>query len=103
MVRPRHHGGRFPSYDTRLSLGVRMPCAWGERLPSYLMPVSSGSPHSLNEPIRKKVGGSLSRLPPLRRVEMLRRNALMLQGGDWKAPKEDGTLVRKVVGPAHEE
>lgn len=50
------------------------------------------------EPIRKKVGGSLSNLPPLQRLEMLRRNALFLRGGKWRPPADDGTLVRKVVG-----
>ena len=50
------------------------------------------------EPLKKKVGGSLSKLPPLQRLEMLRRNALLLKGGRWSAPPNDGTLVRKVVG-----
>ena len=52
----------------------------------------------LLEPLKKRVGGSLSRLSPLRRLEMLRLNALMLQGGKWTPAKEDGTLVRKIVG-----
>ena len=52
------------------------------------------------EPLKKKVGGSLSRLPPLQRLEMLRRNALILRGGKWTPPAEDGTLVRKTVGPS---
>ncbi len=52
----------------------------------------------LLEPLKKRVGGSLSRLSPLRRLEMLRRNALMLRGGKWTPPREDGTLVRKIVG-----
>ena len=54
----------------------------------------------LLEPLKKRVGGSLSRLSPLRRLEMLRRNALMLRGGTWTPPKEDGTLIRKIVGIA---
>ncbi len=54
----------------------------------------------LTEPLKKRVGGSLSRLPPLQRLEMLRRNALMLRGGKWSPPQDDGTFVRKVVGAA---
>lgn len=54
----------------------------------------------LLEPLKKRVGGSLSRLSPLRRLEMLRRNALILRGGKWTPPKEDGTLIRKIVGIA---
>ncbi|NBV87696.1 MAG: hypothetical protein EBS01_15815 [Verrucomicrobia bacterium] len=54
----------------------------------------------LLEPSKKRVGGSLCRLSPLRRLGMLRRNALMLRGGKWTPPKEDRTLVRKVVGIA---
>ncbi len=50
------------------------------------------------EPLKKKVGGSLCKLPPLQRLDMLRRNALMLRGGQWTPPTDDGTLVRKVVG-----
>ncbi len=50
------------------------------------------------EPLKKKVGGSLSKLPPLQRLDMLRRNALMLRGGKWSPPADDGTLVRKIVG-----
>jgi len=53
---------------------------------------------SVNEPIRRKVGGSLSKLSPLERLAMLQKNALMLKGGKWRLPKDDGTLVRKVVG-----
>lgn len=41
----------------------------------------------LTEPLKKRVGGSLSRLPPLQRLEMLRRNALMLRGGKWSPLK----------------
>lgn len=55
---------------------------------------------SLVEPIKKRVGGSLTRLSPLRRLEMLRANARMLRGGRWSPPADDGTLVRKVVGLA---
>jgi len=54
----------------------------------------------LEEPIRRKVGGSLTRLSPLQRLEMLRRNALFLRGGKWAPPANDGTRVRKIVGAA---
>lgn len=54
----------------------------------------------LRENIRRKVGGSLANLPPLQRLEMLRRNALWLRGGVWRPPIDDGTLVRKIVGKA---
>ena len=50
------------------------------------------------EPLKKKVGGSLSKLSPLTRLDMLRRNALMLRGGKWYPPTDDGTFVRKTVG-----
>ena len=52
----------------------------------------------LREPIRRQVGGSLSRIPPLTRLAALRRNALALRGGTWKPPQDDGTYVRKIVG-----
>lgn len=52
----------------------------------------------LQEPIRRKVGGSLSKLSPLRRLDMLRRNAQLLRGGPWTLPPDDGTRVRKTVG-----
>jgi hypothetical protein len=55
---------------------------------------------ALREPVRKKVGGSLSRLDPLRRLAMLRLNARALTGGRWQPPANDGSLVRKIVGPA---
>jgi hypothetical protein len=50
------------------------------------------------EPLKKRVGGSLSKLPPLARLEMLRRNAWMIRKTPWTPPADDGTLVRKVVG-----
>ena len=62
----------------------------------YQWPVSD----PFREPLKKKVGGSLSRLPPLQRLAMLQRNALMLKGGKWTPPPDDGTLVRKTVGAA---
>jgi hypothetical protein len=52
----------------------------------------------LQEPLKKRVGGSLSRLPALSRLAMLQRNALLLQGNVWKPPHDHGTLVRKTVG-----
>jgi hypothetical protein len=63
------------------------------------MPLISGMQNtSLVEPIKKRVGGSLTRLSPLRRLEMLRANARILRA--WSPPADDGTLVRKVVGAA---
>lgn len=53
--------------------------------------------NDLTEPLKKRVGGSLSRLPPLQRLEMLQRNLLMLRGGKWSPPQDDGTLVRKIL------
>jgi hypothetical protein len=55
---------------------------------------------ALEETVRRKVGGSLANLPPLARLEMLRRNARLLTGGKWRPPADDGTHVRKVVGLA---
>ncbi len=60
----------------------------------------AGEANDPNEPLKKRVGGSLSHVPPLERLEMLRRNALMLRGGKWSPPPDDGTLVKKVVGLA---
>ncbi|MEO6786265.1 MAG: hypothetical protein ABI318_09055 [Chthoniobacteraceae bacterium] len=53
--------------------------------------------NSLREPVRKRVGGSLSGGNPLARVEALRRSARALLGENWKAT-DDGTPVRKIVG-----
>lgn len=53
---------------------------------------------ALREPLKKKVGGSLTTIPPLQRLEMLRRNARLLRNNEWKPPTNDGTLVRKTVG-----
>ena len=52
---------------------------------------------SLRETIRKRVGGSLTRLHPLDRLEVLRRNARALTGEEWKS-RDDGTVIRKIVG-----
>jgi len=62
-------------------------------------PMDESERHALVEPIRKQVGGDLSTIPPLRRVAMLQRNADVVLGTDWRG-KDDGTLVRKTVGPA---
>jgi len=52
----------------------------------------------LQEPLKKRVGGSLTAVPVLQRLEMLRLNALFLRKGNWKPPIDDGTFVRKTVG-----
>lgn len=52
----------------------------------------------LREPVKRRVGGTLAVLPPLARLEALRRNARWLLGGKWQPPTNDGTLVRKIVG-----
>ena len=51
----------------------------------------------LTEPVRKRVGGSLTRQHPLKRLDALRRNAAALLQGKMKLV-DDGTLVRKSVG-----
>ena len=51
------------------------------------------------EPIRKRVGGSLRNVPVLKRVAMLQVNGQILQKQEkWTPPPDDGTLVRKTVG-----
>jgi hypothetical protein len=52
---------------------------------------------AIREPVRKRVGGSLSRLPPLQRLEALRRSARALPKTRRPDPS-DGIRVRKVVG-----
>ena len=53
------------------------------------------------EPLRKRVGGNLRNVPILKRVAMLRANALTLRKQTkWNRPTDDGTLVRNTVGPA---
>ena len=49
------------------------------------------------EHVRKRVGGSLSHLHPLVRLEALRRNARALSNG-VRPTVDDGTCIRKVVG-----
>ena len=52
-----------------------------------------------NEPLKKRVGGTLNKVPTLKRVAMLQANARVLkQQSQWKPPSDDGTLVRKTVG-----
>jgi hypothetical protein len=55
-----------------------------------------------NEPVRKRVGGSLRNVPVMKRVAMLQANARFLRKYTrWTPPADDGTLVRKVVGGSH--
>jgi len=70
-----------------------------KRTPHFLLdrPKSTGTKRT---PLKKRVGGSLSKLPPLQRLEMLRRNAWMIRQKPWTPPANDGTVVRKVVGLA---
>ena len=54
-----------------------------------------------NEPLKKRVGGSLRNVPALSRIAMLQANARVLKKQtQWKPPADDGTLVRKTVGVA---
>jgi hypothetical protein len=62
--------------------------------------LACGVVDEFQEPLKKRVGGSLSKLPPLQRLEMLRRNAWMIRQKPWAPPADDGTVVRKVVGLA---
>jgi hypothetical protein len=56
---------------------------------------------NFNEPLKKRVGGTLRSIPTLNRVAMLRANARILNPQpQWKPPADDGTLVRKAVGIA---
>ena len=48
---------------------------------------------ALREPLKKRVGGSLTKLDPLERLEMLRANARALRG-DNRPRQDDGTHVR---------
>jgi len=54
--------------------------------------------NEFQEPLKKRVGGSLTVIPLFQRLEMLRRNAQFLRKGNWKPPIDDGTFVRKTVG-----
>lgn len=51
----------------------------------------------LQEPLKKKVVGSLANKSPLERLASLQRSADALLGRSWRG-KDDGTPVRKVVG-----
>lgn len=51
----------------------------------------------LQEPLKKKLGGSLTNKSPLERLAALQRSADALLGRSWRG-KDDGTPVRKVVG-----
>ena len=54
--------------------------------------------NQLREPVRKVLGQPLStKRTPLERLALLLRNADAVLGRDWRG-KDDGTLVRKVVG-----
>jgi hypothetical protein len=52
---------------------------------------------NLREPVKKQVGGTLSRKSPLERLAFLQRSADAVLGRSWRG-KDDGTPVRKVVG-----
>jgi hypothetical protein len=53
------------------------------------------------ENVRKQVGGSLGRVPIMKRIAMLQVNASVLRRQtQWKPPADDGTFVRKTVGSA---
>lgn len=54
---------------------------------------------SLQEPVKKRVGGTLAKKSPFERLAALQRNADAILGRSWRG-KDDGTLVRKVVGKA---
>ncbi len=52
-----------------------------------------------SEPVKKRVGGSLGKVPVLARIAMLQANALVLRKqAAWMPPADDGTVVRKIVG-----
>ena len=57
---------------------------------------------ALQEPVKNRLGGSLSVKSPFERLAMLQRNADALLGdallGDSWRGKDDGTLIRKVLG-----
>lgn len=53
--------------------------------------------YDLDKPVKKQVGGDLANVDVFRRIEMLQKNADSVFGPNWRG-KDDGTLVRKVVG-----
>ena len=54
---------------------------------------------ALQEPLKKRLGGTLSNKSPFERLAMLQRNAEALLGTSWRG-KEDGTVIRKILGKA---
>lgn len=56
-------------------------------------------PEALLEPIKKTVGAPLSQNHLFRRLAALQKNADAVLGRSWRG-KDDGTLIRKVVGKA---
>ncbi len=64
-----------------------------------LVELVQGDTTALQEPLRKRVGGSLTKLDPLQRLEALRANARALLGEN-RPRQDDGIHVRKVVGAA---
>lgn len=54
--------------------------------------------NDLQEPVRRQVGGSLDRLPVLKRLEKLRQSAVRLRGDQRARLQADGHPVRKIVG-----
>jgi len=52
----------------------------------------------IEEPIRKQVGRETGERDVFRRLERLRRNADAILGPDRWRGKDDGTVLRKVVG-----
>ena len=78
----------------------RRKCRWPEIDNPGPPPHGFTMKSDTEEPIRRKVGGSLTRLPPMQRLETLRRNADFLRGGKWTPPPNDGTHIRKAVGAA---
>jgi hypothetical protein len=82
--------------ESNVDLKRRWPEIDHRRPPPHVPAMKSDT----EEPIRRKVGGSLTRLPALQRLEVLRRNAVFLRGGKWTPPSDDGTHIRKTVGSA---
>lgn len=64
-----------------------------------MMSDSGKESEQLQEPVKKRFGGTLACRSPFERLAMLQKNADAL-AGEWRG-KDDGTLVRKVFGPPH--
>ena len=98
----------MPQKTAKNTREAGQPSTWNRARPSRLgLPRGGRSAKlkvvkadDLQEPLKMRVGGSLSRLPALQRLAMLQRNALLLRGGVWQPPPDHGTLVRKTVGAA---